>query len=352
LAAAFVLLLYGHELGHLLFAVVRGVHVTQAPLFIPGLGAFVRTAPRTEPVDELWVSLGGPVVGGSLALGCKIVGASLGLDWLGEAGELGLLINLVNLAPIRPLDGGRLAALTGPIGSLCGLAIAFIALRSVLSPVLVVCFVVGILLTAHSFRTNAAIPGWGVRIGAVSACLVTFIALQLGEQLTGRFSRAIAPRADVLSAIEDVAVTVLAVWLASKMAVAYAWQPTRSAVARYLLVTAFGWWAYLPSDARWVALMFEGALAALFPSAGLARLERSVQDLAERGSPFAGGAAAIGYDVIARSRGGRNGEAAEAWLSGQLPVLEASRCEDVMVSLWTSIERLGHSREPHTIQAE
>ena len=58
-----VLLLYAHEIGHVLAAFWRGVQVKKAPVFLPGFGAFVETAPGTSAWDDAWISLGGPLFG-------------------------------------------------------------------------------------------------------------------------------------------------------------------------------------------------------------------------------------------------------------------------------------------------
>jgi Zn-dependent protease len=106
-AVGIVLLIWVHEMGHVLQLKREGI-AASAPMFIPFLGAFV--AMKHMPKDalaEARVGLAGPILGtmGGFAV--------LGLYALtGEPVFLGLayfnfLINLFNLAPLLPLDGGR-----------------------------------------------------------------------------------------------------------------------------------------------------------------------------------------------------------------------------------------------------
>ncbi|XMB25459.1 site-2 protease family protein [Paenibacillus sp. BR2-3] len=131
----FVLLLLVHELGHVIAAKQKGLPVS-APLFIPFLGALI--AMKRQPLDaktEAYIAFGGPLLGtiGSVA----VFAAAYYLDspLLYSLAYVGFLLNLINLLPIHPLDGGRIATavtrwlwLVGLVG---GLAV-IIYLRSIL----------------------------------------------------------------------------------------------------------------------------------------------------------------------------------------------------------------------------
>lgn len=134
-AVGFVLLLLVHELGHVIAAKRIGLPVS-APLFIPFVGALI--AMKKQPLDaktEAYVAFGGPILGtiGAVA----VFGAAYYMDspLLYSLAYIGFLLNLINLLPIHPLDGGRIATavtrwlwLVGLVG---GLAI-IIYLRSIL----------------------------------------------------------------------------------------------------------------------------------------------------------------------------------------------------------------------------
>lgn len=100
-----VLLIFIHELGHVLTAKYRGLQVT-APTFIPFLGAFVMTKSKELSLKEKgFISLGGPILGAISSIICFIIGIHFGISWFSAASFLFLLINLVNSFPLYPLDG-------------------------------------------------------------------------------------------------------------------------------------------------------------------------------------------------------------------------------------------------------
>ncbi|HEV8238634.1 MAG TPA: site-2 protease family protein [Thermoanaerobaculia bacterium] len=106
-AAGLVLSIYVHEMGHVAALRRFGIPAT-APMFIPGLGAFVRLKQRpASPVEDARVGLAGPIWGLGAALAAWGVGAATGAPaWMAIA-RAGAWINLFNLLPIAPLDGGR-----------------------------------------------------------------------------------------------------------------------------------------------------------------------------------------------------------------------------------------------------
>jgi Zn-dependent protease len=107
LALGLILSIYIHEMGHV-FALLRYGVQASAPLFVPGLGAFVRLKQSlVDPKQDARVGLAGPIWGTGAALLCA---ASYELSaqpiWAALA-QLGGLINLFNLVPFWQLDGGR-----------------------------------------------------------------------------------------------------------------------------------------------------------------------------------------------------------------------------------------------------
>ena len=121
-AALFVLLLFVHELGHALWLRKEGIPAGM-PVFIPFLGAVIgmKGMPRDAYV-EAKVGLAGPVLG---TLGAAVVlglGEYTNSDLLRAAGHTGFLLNLFNLLPIVPLDGGRAMAAIHPALWIAGIA--------------------------------------------------------------------------------------------------------------------------------------------------------------------------------------------------------------------------------------
>jgi Zn-dependent protease len=105
-AVAIMLLLLIHELGHFIWMKALGLN-PKAPIFIPGFGAYVAmTKMPADQATHAWVALAGPLVGG---LGSTILfwfGANSGNGWLLAAGSTGFFLNLLQLIPAKPLDGG------------------------------------------------------------------------------------------------------------------------------------------------------------------------------------------------------------------------------------------------------
>jgi Zn-dependent protease len=142
-AVGFVLLLLVHELGHVAEARRQGLPAS-APLFIPFLGAMI--ALKQLP-DDAWkearVALAGPIVGSAGAGLVWGLGEALDSDLLVALAYVGFLLNLFNLVPFGPLDGGRAAAAIHPALWAFGL-IALVALVFVFpNPILILILVVG-----------------------------------------------------------------------------------------------------------------------------------------------------------------------------------------------------------------
>jgi Zn-dependent protease len=107
-AIGFVMLMFIHELGHGIAAKRKGLPVS-APIFIPFLGALIMTKryPR-DAVTEAYVAFGGPLIGTIGALAFLAVGMAFDSGLWTSLAYTGFFLNLINLLPIHPLDGGRI----------------------------------------------------------------------------------------------------------------------------------------------------------------------------------------------------------------------------------------------------
>jgi Zn-dependent protease len=106
-ALGLVASIYVHEMGHVARLRHYGIPAT-APMFIPGVGAFVRLrqSPRS-PAEDASIGLAGPLWGLAAALVCLLVGTwAAWPSWTAMA-AVGAWINIFNLLPIWQLDGGR-----------------------------------------------------------------------------------------------------------------------------------------------------------------------------------------------------------------------------------------------------
>ncbi len=106
--ALFTALILFHEAGHWLYFRKIGMN-PEPPMFIPFVGALIRIKEELAPEDEVKGSLAGPLLGGvgvALLLGtCLITGSNKYYELI----KIGVFINLLNLIPLAPLDGGRVA---------------------------------------------------------------------------------------------------------------------------------------------------------------------------------------------------------------------------------------------------
>jgi Zn-dependent protease len=109
-----VALIFCHEMGHYLAARQKGLDVG-LPMFIPFVGAFIalKEKPHSARV-EAYVAYAGPFVGSLAAFAVYYWGRSTDSGFLLSLAQVGFLINLFNLIPLHPLDGGRITAVISP----------------------------------------------------------------------------------------------------------------------------------------------------------------------------------------------------------------------------------------------
>jgi len=120
-AVGFVLLILFHELGHYYAAKQRGLAVG-APTFIPFVGAWIQLKEQPMNVEtEAYVGFAGPLAGTAAAMVCYFFARQHNSDLLLALAYSGCMINLFNLIPISPLDGGRITAIISPKVWLLGL---------------------------------------------------------------------------------------------------------------------------------------------------------------------------------------------------------------------------------------
>lgn len=114
IAAWMIVLLLVHELGHAIAYKAFGLGVARIG-FVPFLGAY---AMSKEAPENAWVNalcaLAGPLIGGA---GCAVLwwyGHTTGSDLMSAAATLGFLLNLFNMVPVVPFDGGVAAGAIHP----------------------------------------------------------------------------------------------------------------------------------------------------------------------------------------------------------------------------------------------
>ncbi|HEV3323805.1 MAG TPA: site-2 protease family protein [Solirubrobacteraceae bacterium] len=143
-AAGFVVLLFIHEMGHVIALRREGIK-SSAPMFVPFMGALITSRSLGDnALAEARVGLAGPILGSLAAAAVAVAGELLHSDMLIALAYVGFLINLFNLLPIVPLDGGRAMAAMAPWMWFVGFGALLVLLFSLPSnPVLLIIVLFG-----------------------------------------------------------------------------------------------------------------------------------------------------------------------------------------------------------------
>ena len=103
----FALLILLHEMGHFIDIKRRGLPA-EMPVFLPGLGAYVRWQALGVPLEtRAAISLAGPLAGFFVALACAALWWQTGNPLWAALARVGAVLNLLNLIPLWILDGGQ-----------------------------------------------------------------------------------------------------------------------------------------------------------------------------------------------------------------------------------------------------
>jgi Zn-dependent protease len=146
-AIGFVVLLFVHEMGHVIALRREGIKAS-APMFIPFMGALISAKSLGgNALAEARVGLAGPILGSLGAAVVAIAGAVAGSDLLLALGYVGFFLNLFNLLPVVPLDGGRAMAAMAPAMWFVGLAALVALLLVIPNPILLIIVILGALET-------------------------------------------------------------------------------------------------------------------------------------------------------------------------------------------------------------
>jgi len=155
-AVGIVAMLLIHEMGHYAAARQRGLAV-RLPMFIPF--AFAWTTLEDMPHDaetEAYVGLGGPMLGTVGAIAAWWLAGSYDARWLLAVAYTGFFINLINMIPLPPLDGGRITAVLSPRIWLLGVPIIGVLLWYHFSVILLLVAIVAVPHVFAALRFNSA----------------------------------------------------------------------------------------------------------------------------------------------------------------------------------------------------
>ncbi|MEJ6505169.1 MAG: hypothetical protein QNK70_00160 [Crocinitomicaceae bacterium] len=103
-----IVVLFIHEMGHFLFMKFFKYKNVRM-MFVPLMGAFVQGAKKVYSQKESFlVVLGGPIPGVIFGVVGAVFAFEFEINWLLELSTVFILLNMINLLPLDPLDGGQL----------------------------------------------------------------------------------------------------------------------------------------------------------------------------------------------------------------------------------------------------
>ena len=176
-----VLLIFIHEMGHVIALRQKG-YPLKAPLFIPLLGAVIFAPSGMNRSTEAYVGIGGPVLG---TIGALV----LYLIWyiypthpsiLLSMSFVGIAMNLFNMIPIRPLDGGRITQAASSWFMWIGIVLLMSLTIALKDPGLLI---IWILALDDMDNLSAKVRLWIG--GGIFIAMITLFAMSAGKENSG-----------------------------------------------------------------------------------------------------------------------------------------------------------------------
>jgi len=139
----FVLLIFAHEMGHYIVAKNVNINVS-GPIFIPFVGAFINMKDQpNNAIIEAKIAAGGPILGSLGALVCVLFYILTNNHLFLALAYSGFMINLFNLIPLHPLDGGRMVTAISPKIWFVGIPILLFVSIRFFNPILILFLISG-----------------------------------------------------------------------------------------------------------------------------------------------------------------------------------------------------------------
>jgi len=196
-AIGFVVLLFVHEMGHVIQLRREGIKAS-LPFFIPFLGAVVMADLMSgDALREAKVGLAGPILGTVGAAVCLLVFGLTGNEFWRALAYVGFLINLFNLLPVLPLDGGRAMSAMAPWMWFVGFVALIPAAIFLRTPLIFLVIVVGGFETWSRWKKRGTrtleqsayyrvSPRNRLLVGAVYIGLIAVLAVGMSEAFVAR----------------------------------------------------------------------------------------------------------------------------------------------------------------------
>lgn len=188
-AVGFVLSIFVHEMGHVYVAWRQGLRVS-APIFIPGMGALILAKESRSQWAGAIMGIGGPVGGTIGALFCWYLFFVTQNRLFLALAYTGFFINLFNMVPIFPFDGGRIVAAISAKLWLVGLIVmvAMFIAGWIRNPLILILLILSIPSIWRGFRSGKisedSVPATSEQKMIMGVCyvgLALFLAFCMGE---------------------------------------------------------------------------------------------------------------------------------------------------------------------------
>lgn len=151
-ALVFLLMILAHELGH--YVTIRNYGLpARLPMFVPFFGAYTVGGVPESLEHDAYIALAGPLTGLGVSAACYAYGFETHEIFWYMAAYVGAFVNLFNMIPAMPFDGGRVAGAISPVLWVAGFAL-FVGLSFALHVPFFFIIIFGLL------ALPSAIAGW------------------------------------------------------------------------------------------------------------------------------------------------------------------------------------------------
>ncbi len=193
LAVVLMLVLLAHELGHYFAFRAYGLPA-RLPAFVPLLGAYTVGGAAPDLEQDAYIALAGPLTGLGLAAVCYAFGQATGDRFWYACADLSAFLNLFNMIPTPPFDGGRIIGALWPPLWIIGFALFVVLAVTLHIPILFVAIIglLGLPSMLAAWRGHVDPRAESMTFGARVRVSVWYLATLLGLFLVMAQSHAIA----------------------------------------------------------------------------------------------------------------------------------------------------------------
>ena len=159
-ALGFVICIFVHEMGHVAAAVYYGIPVS-APIFIPGMGALIvqKRGGKSAWINAV-IGIGGPLGGTVSALACWAIYSYTDNPLFLGLAYTAFFLNLFNMTPMYPLDGGWIVGAISPYLWGAGLVVLLVMLFTgrLMNPMIIILLIMSIPRIWTALKRGTADP--------------------------------------------------------------------------------------------------------------------------------------------------------------------------------------------------